>query len=96
MVRLICPRWAQWMVRPWCDYRAAYLNGKVPFGRKGRRDKPRPGSMPVVLRKILSHRAVRENSELISASKEIAYRTANFMPAPAWQEIRTIPDLRRL
>jgi len=52
--------------------------------------------MPVVLRKILSHRAAQENPKLFFASKEIAYRTANFMPAPAWQEIRTNPDLRRL
>jgi hypothetical protein len=96
MVHLICPRWAHWMVRAWCVHRVACLNEKVPSGRKGRRGKPRTGSMPVVLRRILSHQAPRENLELIFASKETAYGTANFMPAPAWQEIRTIPDLRRL
>ena len=84
------------MVRPWCDYRAPYLNGKITSGRKERRGKPRAGSMPVVLRKILSHQAAQENPDLIFASKDIAYWTANFMPVPAWQERCTIPDSRRL
>jgi hypothetical protein len=96
MVRLIGPRWTEWMVRPWCDYRAAYLNGKVSSGRKERRVKPRPGSMSVALRKMLSHRAAQENLELILASKKTAYWTANFMPNPARQELRILPDLRRL
>jgi hypothetical protein len=39
---------------------------------------------------------MQENPELIFASNEIVYWTANFMPASAWQELGTIPDLRRL
>jgi hypothetical protein len=96
MVRLICLRGGQLKVRPWYDYWAAYLNGKAPSHCRERRGNPRPGSMPVVVRKILGQQAPQENRELIPASKEIAFRTANFMPAPAWQELRTIPDLRRL
>jgi hypothetical protein len=96
MVGLICLRGGQLIVRPWYDSWAAHLNGRAPSGCKERSAKPRTGSMPVVLRKILGHQAPQENRELIPASKEIAFRTANFMPAPAWQELRTIPDLRRL
>ncbi len=96
MSRLICPRGAPRIVRPWCDYRVAYFKGKIPSARKERRGKSRTGSMPVVLRKILCHQAPQENLELIPASKKNEFWIANFMPAPAWQEVRIIPDLRRL
>ena len=84
------------MVRPWCDYRDAYLSGKVRSGRKERVGNSLPGSMPDVPRKILGRQAPQENPELILASKEIVFWTADFMPAQGWQELHIIPDLRRL